>query len=130
MKKLLSFVFIAFMFVACGSDTPDVVFKKYLSAYFQGEAKEAAKYVYFKSEDEKNAWIKDLNQYAGMIKTGIARAGGIKSIETFVLKESDNKAEVNCVVTFVSISKGIMPNECKTNLTKINGTWYLDEPFK
>lgn len=126
MRKLLGLVVVAFMFVACGSDAPDTVVKKYCSAFAEGNGKEAAKYVYFESENERNLFIKWLDEFAGEIKSSNAKKGGIKSIETIVLNKSENKARVSCIIKF----KDGKTTDDVINLTKINGTWYMDSAVR
>lgn len=126
MRKLLGLVAVVFMFVACGSDAPDTVVKKHVSAFVEGNGKEAAKYVYFESENGRNFFIEWLNESAGEIKSHFAKKGGIKSIETFILNESENKAKVSCIIKF----KDGKTTDSVENLTKINGTWYMDSAVK
>lgn len=125
MKKILSFVIFVFMFVACGSDTPDVVVKKCYNAFFEGDAKQFAKCFYFQSENERREYTKSLTEDVGYIKTTIAEKGGIKSIETNILNISESKAKVSSVITF---NNGRTESH-KIDLTKINSTWYIDEKF-
>ncbi|ULO00987.1 DUF4878 domain-containing lipoprotein [Campylobacter sp. RM5004] len=125
MKKLLSFATLAIMFVACGSDTPDVVVKKCYNAFFEGDAKQFAKCFYFQSEDERREYTKRLTEDLSYIKTKIVEKGGIKSIETNILDISESKAKVSSVITH---NNGRTENH-KMNLTKINNTWYMDEKF-
>ncbi|MBZ7978163.1 DUF4878 domain-containing protein [Campylobacter sp. RM12654] len=124
MKKLFSLAALAVMFVACGSDAPDIVVKKHINAFMVGDGKEAAKYVHFESEDEKKEFIKDLTENAGDIKRSIAKQG-IELVNTFVINESETQANVSVVM-----KKYGRTDDSEVGLTKINGTWYMDYPFK
>lgn len=126
MKKLLSCVAVAFMLVACGSDTPDVVAKNFTKAMNEGEIEKAFKYVYFKSEDEKQKNLKGLMENIDEIKQSIkeanAKTGGIKSIEASILNQIDNLAKVKITAT----SKNGEVNSREQSLIKVNDTWYIE----
>lgn len=122
MKKLLSFVAVAFMFVACGSDAPkageapDVVAKNCLNTYAKGEKKEFANCFHL-SENEKQEIIKELTEKANRYE----EVGGIKSVETNLLFVLENSAKVKAVITFKngeSFSQNL-------DLIKVNNTWYF-----
>ena len=123
MKKLLSFVAVAFMFVACGSytpkagDAPDVVAKNCLDGFVKGEIEQVAKCFQFESENEKQEFIKELTFKANVFE----KDGGIKSIETNLLFVLENSAKVKTVATFKN-GKSFSQN---LDLIKVNNTWYF-----
>ena len=123
MKKLLSFVAVATMFVACGSyipkvnDAPEVVAKKCLNTYVKGEIEQFAKCFQFESEDEKQELIKEMAGKSNNIK----KMGGIKSIEVSMLEQIDNLAEVKVVTTLKNGESFVN----KLGLMKIKNIWYF-----
>lgn len=120
MKKILSFVVFAFMFVACGSDTPDVVAKKCMNAMFEGDMKQLVKCFYFESEDKKEESVKKMIDDISYIKSMKAR---IKSLETSILEETKNTAEVQ-----VTIIRNDRVDKNELQLIKIDDTWYMVLP--
>lgn len=124
MKKLLSFIAVAFMFVACGSETPEEVAKNFAKLALEGENEQALKCVYFKSEDEKQEKIKEAikYEYSAKAKKEVAEKGGIQSIEASRLEQIENLAKVKVVVTY---KNGDVKDE-KLNLIKIKDKWYIN----
>lgn len=124
MKKLLSFIAVAFMFAACGSETPEEVAKNFAKLALKGENEQALKCVYFKSEDEKQEKIKEAikYEYGAKAKKEVAEKGGIQSIEASRLEQIENLAKVKVVVTY---KNGDVKDE-KLNLIKIKDKWYIN----
>ncbi|MBZ7986386.1 DUF4878 domain-containing protein [Campylobacter sp. Cr9] len=124
MKKLLSFIAVAFMFVACGSETPEEVAKNFAKLALEGENEQALKCVYFKSEDEKQEKIKEAikYEYGAKAKKEVAEKGGIQSIEASRLEQIENLAKVKVVVTY----KNGDVKDNKLNLIKIKDKWYIN----
>lgn len=124
MKKLLSFVAVAFMFVACGSETPEEVAKNFAKLALEGENEQALKCIYFKSEDEKQEMIKNAIEYehGTRAKKEVAEKGGIQSIEASRLEQIENLAKVKVVVTY----KNGDVTDNKLNLIKIKDKWYIN----
>lgn len=125
MKKLLSFVAVAFMSVACGSDTPDVVAKNCHKAYFEGDLNKYTQCFYFKSEDVKQKHIEDLISNINRSRKMVAGVGGIKSIEASILREfkDDNgiqTAEIQAIITANNGEIHKLTNELK----KVGNNWY------
>lgn len=123
MKKLFSFVAVATMFVACGSDAPkageapEVVAKKCFDEFTKGEVKKFANCFRFESEDEKKKFIEDLD-----IKVkSFERMGGIKSLETKLLGLFEDRARVKVLGTFKN-GESIDDN---VDFIKVNNTWYI-----
>lgn len=125
MKKLLSFVAVAFMFVACGSETPEEVAKNCMKLEREGEIEQALKCIYFKSEEEKQEKIKEAikYEYGAKAKKEVAEKGGIQSIEASRLEQIENLAKVKVVVTY---KNGDVKDE-KLNLIKIKDKWYINK---
>ena len=121
MKKLLGFIMLAFMFVACGSDTPDVVVKKCMQAYIKEDVKQVAKCAYYKTEDEKQRYLKDIIYSIKRDKEFINTKSGVKLIETSIVNENENVAQVKVVVMYNNGDK----DNGLIDLVKINGSWYV-----
>ena len=122
MKKLLSFLAVAFMSVAYGNDTPDVVMKNGFNATLKADIEQAIKYFYFKSEEAKQKHIQSLiDKLADEAKGMQTENGGIKSIKTSTISETDNVAEVKVVVTHKNGEVESFTKELK----KIGNNWYI-----
>ncbi|WP_267523780.1 DUF4878 domain-containing protein [Campylobacter sp. MG1] len=123
MKKLLSFVAVATMFVACGSDAPkageapEVVAKKCLDEFAKGEVKKFANCFRFESEDEKKKFI----EFTGEKAKSNEKMGGIKSLETKLSVLFEDTATVKVLATFKN-GKSFDDN---VDLIKVNNTWYI-----
>ncbi|WP_267523778.1 DUF4878 domain-containing protein [Campylobacter sp. MG1] len=124
MKKLLSFVAVAVMFVACGSDAPkageapEVVAKKCFDELAKGEVKKFANCFRFESEDEKKNFIEFMERKVRSNQI----PDGTKSLETKLLGLFEDRARVKLLATFKSgdsLDKNV-------DLIKINDTWYIE----
>lgn len=123
MKKLLSFVAVATMFVACGSDAPkageapEVVAKKCFDELAKGEVKKFANCFRFESEDEKKKFIEYMET---KVRTNQI-PDGTKSLETKLLGLFEDRARVKLLGTF---KNGDSLDE-NVDLIKVNNTWYF-----
>lgn len=122
MKKLLSFITFAFMSVAYGNDTPDVVAKNCFNAFLKVDIEQVIKCGYYKSEEAKQKHTQSLiDGLADEVKRIQTENGGIKSIKTSTISETDNVAKVKVVVTH----KNGKVESSTLELTKIDNNWYM-----
>lgn len=126
MKKLLSFVFVAFMFVACG-DSPESIAKKYMTAVMEADMKQAVKYLYFGTDEKKQRVAKEMSENIGSFKKYIAERGGVKSIDITLIEM--NKVETKAKVKSTTIYNNGETQSEDLEFIKIDGTWYIDQEY-
>ena len=133
-KTYIIFTLLFFLLIGCGQSVsnPKTILNKYLDAFYHGNYKEA--YQHISSEDKK---IKDISCYLSEIADSdnpfIRIIQSKTSYEIKDTKESENKAEVNVVLTcpnFKTIMAELMGAAFASSLSGNNNNIIIQEEFE